>query len=111
MFWLGQFRTVGKMLHYDYIYADNGESTAFTAYTDRSLNNIEEKISGDYYEIWRYENGDIKRILYNMENVVYSYDEDKIIIDGAYNSYIIKSVTDNDGKMRKFYMNVIIRKY
>ena len=86
------------MLHYEYIYADSGESTAFTAYTDRDLNNIEKEISGDYYEIWRYEDGDLKRILYNMEDVVYSQDDDKIIIDGAYNSYIIKLGSDTEGK-------------
>lgn len=91
------------MLHYDYIYAESGESTAVTAYTDRSLNNIEEKICGDYYEIWRYENGDLKRILYNMEDVVYSQDDDKIIIDGAYNSYIIKLESDNEGKEKILY--------
>ena len=91
------------MLHYDYIYAENGESTANTAYTDRDLNNIEKKISGDYYEIWRYENGDLKRLLYNMENVVYSEDDDKIIIDGAYNSYIIKSGSNDEGKEKILY--------
>jgi len=91
------------MLHYEYIYADIGESTAFTAYTDRDLNNIEEKISGDYYEIWRYENGDLKRILYNMEDVEYSQDDDKIIIDGAYNSYIIKLGSDKEGKEKILY--------
>lgn len=93
------------MLHYDYDYieAGDGEYTTVTTYTDRSLDNIEEKISGDYYEIWRYENGDLKRILYNMEDVVYSQDDDKIIIDGAYNSYIIKLESDNEGKEKILY--------
>ena len=93
------------MLHYEYIYADSveDEPTAFTAYTDRDLNNIEKEISGDYYEIWRCENGDLKRILYNMEDVVYSQDDNKIIIDGAYNSYIIKLESDNEGKEKILY--------
>ncbi len=91
------------MLHYDYIEAGDGEYTAVTTYTDRALYNIEEKISGDYYEIWRYENGDLKRILYNMEDVIYSQDNDKIIIDGAYNSYIIKLESDNEGKEKILY--------
>jgi hypothetical protein len=92
------------ILHYDYIYADDDvEPTAITAYTDRALYSIEEKISGDYYEIWRYDNGDLKRILYNMEDVLYSQDDDKIIIDGAYNSYIIKLGTDNEGKEKILY--------
>ena len=93
------------MLHYEYIYEGSVEDkpTAFTAYTDRDLNNIEKEISGDYYEIWRYEKGDLKRILYNMEDVLYSKDDDKIIIEGAYNSYIIKLVTDNEGKEKILY--------
>ena len=93
------------MLHYEYIYEDSveDEPTAFTAYTDRDLNNIEKEISGDYYEIWRYEKGDLKRILYNMENVVYSEDDDKIFIDGAYNSYVIKLGSDNEGKEKILY--------
>lgn len=91
------------MLHNDYIQAGDGEYTAVTNYTDRSLNNIEEKINGDVYEVWRYENGDLKRILYNMEDVVYSQDDDKIIIDGAYNSYIIKLESDNEGKEKISY--------
>ena len=93
------------MLHYEYIYADSveDEPTAFTAYTDRDLNNIEKEINGDYYEIWKYENGDLKRILYNMEDVVYSEDDDKIILDGAYNSYIIKLSTGNEGVEKILY--------
>ncbi|WP_019230185.1 hypothetical protein [Sedimentibacter sp. B4] len=91
------------VLHNDYIQAGDGEYTTVTNYTDRSLNNIEEKIIGDFYEIWRYENGDLKRILYNMEDVVYSQDDDKIIIDGAYNSYIIKLESDNEGKEKILY--------
>jgi len=91
-------KTHDLMLHNDYIEAGDGKYTTVTKYTDRALYNIEEKISGDFYEIWRYENGDLKRILYNMEDVVYSQDDDKIIIDGAYNSYIIKLESDNEGK-------------
>lgn len=91
------------MLHYEYIYDDSGEFTAVTAYTIRDLNNIEEEISGDYYEIWRCENGDLKRILFNMQDVLYSQDNDKIIINGAYNSYIIKLATDNDAKEKILY--------
>ncbi|NYB75595.1 hypothetical protein HZF24_15715 [Sedimentibacter hydroxybenzoicus DSM 7310] len=91
------------MLHYEYIKAGEDQYDAVTAYTDRELSNIEEKISGDYYEIWRYENGDLKRILYNMEDVVHRQDDDKIIIDGAYNSYIIKLGTDNKGKEKILY--------
>lgn len=91
------------MLHYEYIKAGEDQYTAVTAYTDRELSNIEEKISGDYYEIWRYENGDLKRILYNMEDVVYRQDDDKIIIDGAYNSYIVKLGTDNKEKEKILY--------
>ncbi len=91
------------MLHNDYIQAGDGEYTTVTNYTDRDLNNIEEKINGDVYEVWRYENGDLKRILYNMEDVVYSQDDDKIIIDGAYNSYIIKLESDNEGKEKISY--------
>lgn len=91
------------MLHDDYIQAGDGEYTAVTRYTDRSRYNIEEKIIGDFYEIWRYENGDLKRILYNMEDVVCSHDDEKVIIDGAYNSYIIKLESDNEGKEKILY--------
>ncbi len=38
-----------------------------------------------------------------MEDVVYSQDDDKIIIDGAYNSYIIKLGTGNEGKEKILY--------
>ena len=93
------------MLHYDYIYEGSVEDkpTAFTAYTDRDLNNVEKEISGVYYEIWRCEKGDFKRILYNMEDVVYSRDDDKIIIDGTYNSYVIKLGADKDEKEKILY--------
>ena len=59
--------------------------------------------SGDYYGIWRYENGDLKRILHKIEEVVNSRDDDKIIIDGPHNSYIIKLGTNNDGKKKVLY--------
>ncbi len=59
--------------------------------------------SGDYYGIWRYENGDLKRILHKIEEVVHNRDDDKIIIDGSHNSYIIKLGTDNDGKEKVLY--------
>ncbi|WP_312810816.1 hypothetical protein [Sedimentibacter sp.] len=91
------------MLHYEYIKAGEDQYDAVTAYTDRELSNVEEKIIGDYYEIWRYENGDLKRILYNMEDVVHRRDDDKIIIDGAYNSYIIKLGSDNEKKDKILY--------
>lgn len=71
------------MLHSDYIQAGDGEYTAVTMYTDTALYSIE-KISGNFYEIWRYENGDLKRILYNMEDVVYSQDDDKIIKESRF---------------------------
>lgn len=57
----------------------------------------------DFNEIWRYENGDLKRILFNMKDVVYSQDDDKIIFDGANNSYIIKFKSDNEGKGKILY--------
>lgn len=38
-----------------------------------------------------------------MEDVVYSEDDDKIIIDGAYNSYIIKLGADTEGKEKILY--------
>ena len=47
------------------------------------------KRNADFYVLWRYENGDLKRILYKIEDVEYNKDE-KIIIDGPHNSYIIK---------------------
>lgn len=90
------------MLNKDYIEAGDGKYTNVTKYTDRALYNIE-KISGDFYEIWRYKNGDFKRILYNMDDVVYSQDDEKIIIEGAYNSYIIKLGSDNEGKGKILY--------
>ena len=38
-----------------------------------------------------------------MQDVLYSQDNDKIIINGAYNSYIIKLATDNDAKEKILY--------
>lgn len=64
---------------------------------------INVKRQGDFYGIWRYKNGDLKRILSKMEDVVYNQDDDKIIIDGVHNSYIIKLGTDNDGKEKVLY--------
>lgn len=90
------------LLHNDYIGEGDDEYT-ITNYTDRELSNIEQKVSGDFYEIWRYENGDLKRILFNMEDVIYSQEDDKIIIEGAYNSYIIKLESDNKRKEKILY--------
>ena len=55
------------------------------------------KRNGDFYGLWRYENGDLKRILHKVEDVVHNRDDEKIIINGPHNSYIIKLGTDNDG--------------
>ncbi len=54
-------------------------------------------------ELWRYENGDLKRIIYNVKDVAYNQDDEKIIIDGANNSYIIKYKNDNEGKGKILY--------
>ena len=64
---------------------------------------VKVKRHGDFYGVWRYENGDLKRILHKMEDIVYNQVDDKIIIDGAHNSYIIKLGTDNDGKDKILY--------
>lgn len=45
----------------------------------------------------------LERILSNMKEVKYSHDDDKIIIDGAHNSYIIKLGSDNEGKEKILY--------
>ena len=45
----------------------------------------------------------LERILSNMKEIKYSHDDDKIIIDGAHNSYIIKLGSDNDGKGKILY--------
>lgn len=68
-----------------------------------NIHYVDVKRGGDYYGIWRYENGDLKRILHKKEEVVHNQDDDKIIIDGPHNSYIIKLGTDNDGKEKVLY--------
>ena len=45
----------------------------------------------------------LERILSNMKEIKYSHDDDKIIIDGAHNSYIIKLGSDNEGKEKILY--------
>lgn len=64
---------------------------------------INVKRNADFYGLWRYENGDLKRILHKVEDVVHNRDDDKIIINGPHNSYIIKLGTDIDGKEKVLY--------
>lgn len=70
-------------------------------YNDRYDN--EDKTSCDLYEIWRYEKDVIKRILYNLENVVHYKYDDNIYVLGAYNDYVINVENDNEGKQEVVY--------
>jgi hypothetical protein len=72
------------MLREDYINVDDDKYVNITKYSDIIPYGLDEA-KGDFYEIWKCENSDIKRLFFNMEEVVYSREDDKIIINGPYN--------------------------
>ena len=80
---------------------DDIETSEFFSFDNIYYINAERQ--GDFYGLWRYENGDLKRILQKVEDVAFNRDDDKIIIEGPHNSYIIKSGTDNEGNEKVLY--------
>jgi len=90
------------MLEADYVQVGDDNYIETLEYTDTYENGME-KYTGDFYEVWRYESDTPRRVLYNMTDVVYSKDNDKIFIDGEYNSYIIKLDSDHKGKQMVLY--------
>ena len=90
------------MLREEYISVGDDKTVIVTKYSELVPYSLDEA-SGDFYEIWKCENGDIKRLFYNMEEVVYSRDDEKVIIDGPYNSYIIKLDSNDKDDVKILY--------
>jgi len=62
----------------------------------------EENNAKDFYEVWRYEKGDLKRILFNISSVRHDKNDDGITINGDWNSYYIRVGIDS-GKEKVLY--------